>query len=292
LHISGRRDGKIFMPGLTDRERLRTAVAQATANALKEAEIHLPDDVKAALRRAYAAEDNPVAKSELEAIFENIKTAESRNVPICQDTGVPVVYITIPPDVPFTDAITEGVQDGVRQATAEIPLRPNVVSPITRENTGDNCGMGMPAVHITPGKTFTLTVLPKGAGSENVSALKMFLPSETGGITRFITETMLRAGGKPCPPVILGIGIGSTADGATALAKEALLIPLGEMNKPEQEIYDAVNALGIGPMGLGGKTTCLGVRIRKGGCHTASLPVALNVQCWAARRATVEVNYP
>ncbi|WFN33501.1 fumarate hydratase [Methanogenium sp. S4BF] len=280
------------MPGLTDQKSLRTAVAQATLQALREAEIHLPDDVKQALERAYAAEDNPVARSELEAIRENIRMAESRNVPLCQDTGVPVVYITIPPDVPFTDAIREGVEDGVRQATAEIPLRPNVVSPCTRENTGTNCGMGMPAVHCTPGEAFTLTVLPKGAGSENVSALRMFLPSETRAIKRFITETVLRAGGKPCPPVILGIGIGSTADGAAALAKEALLTPLGEMNPLEQEIYDAVNALGIGPMGLGGKTTCLGVRIREGGCHTASLPVALNVQCWAARRATVEVNYP
>ena len=280
------------MPGLPDHNNLRTAVRQATVHALRVAEIHLPNDVKDALERAYAAEENPVARRELEAIRENIKMAESRNVPLCQDTGVPVVYITIPPDVPFTDAIREGVEDGVRQATAEIPLRPNVVSPCTRENTRDNCGMGMPAVHITPGETFTLTVLPKGAGSENVSALRMFLPSETKAITRFITETVLRAGGKPCPPVILGIGIGSTADGAMSLAKEALLVPLGAMNHLEQEIYDAVNALGIGPMGLGGKTTCLGVRIKEGGCHTASLPVALNVQCWAARRATVGVNYP
>ncbi|WAI01843.1 fumarate hydratase [Methanogenium organophilum] len=280
------------MPELQEQERIRAAVAQATADALREAEIHLPPDVKAALKSAYAAEESPVARSELEAIFENIETAERRNVPICQDTGVPVVYITIPPAVPYTDAITEGVRDGVRQATKEVPLRPNVVSPCTRENSGDNCGAGMPAVHISPGDTFTLTVLPKGAGSENVSALRMFLPSETGKIAQFITECMLRAGGKPCPPVILGIGIGSTADGAAALAKEALLEPLGEMTAFEQEIYNAVNALGIGPMGLGGKTTCLGVRIRKGGCHTASLPVALNVQCWAARRATVEVQYP
>ena len=280
------------MPGLTNQNRLRIAVAEATAQALKEAEIHLPDDVKTALQTAYAAEDNPVARSELEAIFENIKTAERLNVPICQDTGVPVVYITIPPYVPFTDALTEGVRDGVKKATTDIPLRPNVVSPRTRKNTGDNCGTGMPAVHVAPGKTFTLTVLPKGAGSENVSALRMFLPSETGEIARFVTETILRAGGKPCPPVILGIGIGSTADGAAALAKEALLEPLGKMNALEQEVYDAVNGLGIGPMGLGGRTTCLGVRIREGGCHTASLPVALNVQCWAARRATVEVNYP
>jgi fumarate hydratase subunit alpha len=280
------------MSGRHNQERLRAAVAQATADALREAEIRLPGDVTAALRHAYEAEDNPVARSELEAIFENIDTAERKQIPICQDTGVPVVYITLPPDVPYTNAITEGVYDGVRRATADIPLRPNVVSPCTRKNFGDNCGMGMPAVHVTPGETFTLTVLPKGAGSENVSALRMFLPSETGKIPEFITECMLRAGGKPCPPVILGIGIGSTADGALALAKEALLEPLGEMNTMEQEIYTAVNALGIGPMGLGGKTTCLGVRIKEAGCHTASLPVALNVQCWAARRATVEVQYP
>ncbi|GAB7017028.1 fumarate hydratase [Methanogenium cariaci] len=280
------------MTECSDQEKLRRAVAQAATDALREAEIHLPDDVRAALERAYATEDNPVARSELEAIFENINTAEREQVPICQDTGVPVFYITIPPHVPFTDAIAEGVRDGVREATAAIPLRPNVVSPRTRENTGTNCGTGMPALHITPGETFRLTVLPKGAGSENVSALKMCLPSEAGDIARFITEAVLRAGGKPCPPVILGIGIGSTADGAMSLAKEALLRPLGEMNPLEQEIYDAVNALGIGPMGLGGKTTCLGVRIREAGCHTASLPVALNVQCWAARRATVEVQYP
>lgn len=280
------------MPGLDEQERLRAAVAQATADALGEAEIHLPDDVRKALRAAYEAETDPVARSELEAIHENIATAERLNVPICQDTGVPVVYITIPPDVPYTSAIEDGVRDGVRRATADIPLRPNVVSPCTRENSGDNCGAGMPAVHVTPGDSFTLTVLPKGAGSENISALRMFLPSETKEITRFITETILRAGGKPCPPVILGIGIGSTADGAAALAKEALLEPLGEMTTMEQEIHTAVNALKIGPMGLGGDTTCLGVRIREAGCHTASLPVVLNVQCWAARRATVEVNYP
>lgn len=280
------------MSGLREQERLRAAIAQATAEALEEAEIRLPNDVKAALKRAYAAEESPVARSELEAIFENIETAERLQVPICQDTGVPVVYITIPPGVPYTPAITEGVRDGVQQATKEIPLRPNVVSPCTRDNSGNNCSAGMPVVHVTPGDTFTLTVLPKGAGSENVSALRMFLPSEAGKIPQFITECMLQAGGKPCPPVILGIGIGSTADGALALAKEALLEPLGDMNTMEQEIHTAVNALEIGPMGLGGKTTCLGVRIREGGCHTASLPVALNVQCWAARRATVEVKYP
>ncbi|WP_245619162.1 fumarate hydratase [Methanogenium cariaci] len=187
------------------------------------------------------------------------------------------------------------MRDGVREATAAIPpLRPpNVVSPpgrgrIRAPTAAQGC------LHcISHRERRSASRCSRSAGSENVSALKMCLPSEAGDIARFITEAVLRAGGKPCPPVILGIGIGSTADGAMSLAKEALLRPLGEMNPLEQEIYDAVNALGIGPMGLGGKTTCLGgVRIREAGCHTASLPVALNVQCWAARRATVEVQYP
>jgi len=201
-----------------------------------------------------------------------------------------VVYLTLPPDIPFSPALFDGVREGVRRATATIPLRPNVVDPLTRENTNDNTGMGMPAVHVTPGERLTVTVLPKGAGSENVSRIGMLLPSQAGEIPRFVTETMLLAGGKPCPPVILGVGIGGTFDMAAALAKEALLLPVDTMDDYEQELCDAVNALGIGPMGLGGDTTALAVKVKRAGCHTASLPVAVNVQCWACRRATVEVK--
>jgi len=148
----------------------------------------------------------------------------------------------------------------------------------------------MPAVHVTPGVRFEVTVLPKGAGSENVSRIGMLLPSQAKDIPRFVVETMLIAGGKPCPPVILGVGIGGTFDTAAALAKEALLLPVDTMDPYEQEICDAVNALGIGPMGLGGDTTALAVKVKRADCHTASLPVAVNVQCWACRRATVEVK--
>ncbi len=269
---------------------LSGSVADATELALTEAEIRLPSDVLTALTRAATAERDEIARSELATILENIALAEERQVPICQDTGVPVVYITLPPDIPLTSEIFDGVREGVRRATAAVPLRPNVVDPITRRNTGDNTGVGMPAVHVTPGERFTVTVLPKGAGSENASRIGMLLPSQAGDIPEFVAETMLIAGGRPCPPVILGVGIGGTFDTVAALAKEALLLPVDTMDDYEQAICDAVNALGIGPMGLGGDTTALAVKVKRADCHTASLPVAVNVQCWACRRATVEVR--
>ena len=158
-------------PGLVE------ALADATERALREAETRLPPDVLAALRRAAAAETNGIARQELENILENIALAGERGLPICQDTGVPVVYLSLPPDVPFSPALFEGVREGVRRATAAIPLRPNAVDPITRQNTGDNTGAGMPPVHVVPGERLTVTVLPKGAGSENVSRIGMLLPS-------------------------------------------------------------------------------------------------------------------
>ena len=269
---------------------LLDALADATERALAEAEIRLPPDVLAALQAAAAAERNGIARQELKNILENIALAGERQIPICQDTGVPVVYLTLPPDIGLSPDLFEGVRGGVRRATASIPLRPNVVDPLTRENTGDNTGVGMPAIHVMPGDRLTVTVLPKGAGSENVSRIGMLLPSQAAEIPRFVAETMLLAGGKPCPPVILGIGIGGTFDMAATLAKEALLLPVDTMDDYEQEICDAVNTLGIGPMGLGGDTTALSVKVKRADCHTASLPVAVNVQCWACRRATVEVQ--
>ncbi|WP_214019239.1 fumarate hydratase [Methanoculleus sp.] len=269
---------------------LSDALAGATERALVESEIRLPPDVFAALRRAAADERDAIARRELANILENIALAEERQVPICQDTGVPVIYLTLPPDIGLSPDLFEGVREGVRRATATIPLRPNVVDPLTRENTNDNTGAGMPAVHVIPGDRLTVTVLPKGAGSENVSRLGMLLPSQAAQIPKFVAETMLLAGGRPCPPVILGVGIGGTFDLAAALAKEALLLPIDTMDEYEQELCDAVNALGIGPMGLGGDTTALAVKVKRADCHTASLPVAVNVQCWACRRATVEVK--
>jgi fumarate hydratase subunit alpha len=279
------------MPSPDDSD-LFDRIAAATAQAVSIAEITLPPDVLDRIEAAAREETSPVAKRELEHILENIRLAGQRQTPICQDTGIPVVYLTLPPRVPYTSALVDAVRRGIRDATTRVPLRPNLVDPLTRHNTGTNTSDDMPAVHIMPGDGLLITVLPKGAGSENVSRIKMFTPSEKDRIPEFVVETALIAGSRPCPPVILGVGIGGTFDGAAGLAKEALLDPVHPMTPEEESICSMINELGIGPMGLGGKTTCLGVKIRTAGCHTASLPVAVNIQCWAARRATVEVPLP
>ncbi|MBO5118386.1 fumarate hydratase, partial [Methanocorpusculum sp.] len=228
-------------------------------------------------------------RGEYENIFANLKIAKERDVPICQDTGLIVLYITLPPEIPYSAELFEAAEEGVRRATVSVPLRPNAVNPLSRKNSGDNCGEGMPAIHIQPGEKFTVTVLPKGAGSENMSQIKMMLPSEVDKIPEFVADVARTAGSRPCPPIIVGVGIGGTFDTAPALAKEALLEPIDQMDDFEQEICDRINELGIGPMGLGGKTTALAVKVKRGACHTASLPVAVNIQCWCCRRRTVEL---
>jgi fumarate hydratase subunit alpha len=269
---------------------LLDAVTKATCQAVRDAEIRLPGDVYRAIVQAAGEERDEIARGELANILANIARAEDLKVPICQDTGIFVIYVTIPPGIPYTLSLVQALHEGVRRATGIVPLRPNVVSPLQRENSGDNTGSGMPAIHVRPGPDLTITVLPKGAGAENMSRIAMMLPSGHDQIARFVVETMLIAGGRPCPPVILGVGIGSTFDGVAALAKEALLLPVDRMDPFEQELCDAVNSLGIGPMGLGGDTTALAVKVKQAGCHTASLPIAVNVQCWASRRATITVD--
>jgi fumarate hydratase subunit alpha len=269
---------------------LHKALADATFAAYKSAVIRLPPDVLRIIEKAADAETNSVARGEFANILNNIEVAEQLGVPMCQDTGVPVIYLTLPPDVPLTQKLFDAVAEGVRRATKEVPLRPNVVDPLNRHNTGDNTGTGIPAVHVQPGKIFTVTVLPKGAGAENMSRIAMLLPSQKDEITKFVVETVYLAGSRPCPPLIIGVGIGGTFDGAAALAKEALLEPVDSMTEYEEELLCAVNRLGIGPMGLGGDFTALAVKVKTAGCHTASLPVAVNIQCWANRHATVVVN--
>ena len=275
---------------ISDPARIRSALADATFRAYREAVIRLPPDVLRVIGQAAAAETNPVARGEFANILKNIAQAEKLGVPICQDTGVPVVYLTLPPEISLTRELYDAVADGVRKATREVPLRPNVVDPITRHNSGDNIGAGMPAIHIKPGERFTVTVFPKGAGAENVSRIGMLLPSQADQIERFVVETVCLAGSRPCPPIVIGVGIGGTFDGAAALAKEALLQPLDRMTEYERGIMGAANRLGIGPMGLGGDTTALAVKVKTAGCHTASLPVAVNIQCWANRHAMAWVK--
>lgn len=265
---------------------------------LRIASVELPNDVKMALRAAYEREVDAVPKMQLKAILDNIDLAEKMGIPMCQDTGIHVVYVKWG-DVDVED-LEEAVREGVAEATSSIPLRPNVVHPLTRKNPGTNVGLHMPYIHIdkTKEKFLEITVMPKGFGAENMSALAMLTPAHgLKGVKEFILQTVVKAGGNPCPPGILGIGIGGTADVAMKLAKEALLRPLGSRNpdpevaKLEEELLEALNGLGIGPMGLGGKTTLLGVNIEVAYTHTAGLPVAVNYQCWAARRASARI-YP
>lgn len=263
---------------------------RSIADLIRKAEIELPDDVVNALRKAESIEENQVAKSQLQAILKNIEIAKNHGVPMCQDTGIMIFFAELGTEFQPGFDLEAAVRDAVALATREIPLRPNAVDPLNRNNSGNNTGSGIPDIHwkLVPGKQLKITVSPKGAGSENMSALRMFNPTEAGSIKNFVLETVINAGGMPCPPLTLGIGIGGSFDKAARLAKEALLEPLdAPMNELEQEVLEAVNALGIGCMGLGGSTTAHAVHIKTAHCHTASLPVAINIQCWANRHASI-----
>lgn len=257
----------------------------------------LPSDVKMALNKAYKTETDDVPKMQLKAILDNIALAEQRSIPMCQDTGIHIFYVTLG-DVEVGD-IDNAIIEGVKEATKHVPLRPNAVHPLTRENPGDNTGFRMPYINYRLSEVdhLEIGVMPKGAGSENMSALSMLTPSQgVRGIKKFALDTVINAGGKPCPPTIIGMGIGGSADISMKLAKEALIRPIDQKHRDpqiarlEEELYSALNSLGIGPMGLGGKTTLLGLNIEYAYCHTASLPVAINVQCWAARKAIARIH--
>ncbi len=263
-------------------------VVKTVVELFRKAETELSDDVLKALRKAYDEEENEIAKMNLKAIIKNVEIAKEKRIPMCQDTGLPIVFVELGRELCLDFNLREAIVEGIRVATREIPLRPNAVHPLTRENSGDNVGINMPIVdvEIVEGDRLKLTVMPKGAGSENCSDLRMMLPGDVDRIKRFVVEVVKKAGGKPCPPIFVGVGIGSTFDGCAKLAKKALLRDVNDMNELELEILRAINELGIGPMGLGGKITALAVLIEVGHCHTASLPVAVNVQCWANRRAS------
>lgn len=270
-----------------------TTIENTIFNLFKDAVIKLPEDVKKALQDAYKNEDHDLACLNLKAILDNIEAAEKLGVPMCQDTGLPIVFVKLG-DVEVENLI-DGIKKGVAKATEEVPLRPNVVNPITRQNSGNNTGNLMPQIDIelVEDEILQLTAFPKGIGSENNNALKMALPGEgIDGIKKFVLDTVIAAGGKPCPPIIVGVGIGGSSDLAMKLAKKALLSKIGERNpdetlaKLEEEMLDEINQTGIGPMGLGGKTTALDVKILTADTHTAGLPIGVCIQCWAARQAT------
>lgn len=275
--------------------KLPEPVDQIVVNLLRLANTKIPDDIGWAMESAGMWESNPVALTQLGAIMDNTKKAERFGKPMCQDTGVPVFYVR----GRFDSSIAGEIAKGVERATAEIPLRPNTVDPLTRENDGRNLGRGMPIIHYIPeeGDFTEITVLPKGAGSENMTRLGMLNPADgIKGVEDFIVDAVLDAGGRPCPPTIVGVGIGGMSDTCAEMAKEALAVPLDRENpdpalrEMEERLFVRINSSGLGPMGLGGATTCLGVRIKKANCHTASLPVAVNIGCWATRRASARIT--
>ena len=275
--------------------KLPEPVDQVVVNLLRLANTKIPEDIGWALEAAGMWENNPVAYTQIGAIMDNLKTAEHMGRPMCQDTGIPVFYVR----GRFDSSIAAQIAKGVERATAEIPLRPNTVDPLTRENHGSNLGPGMPIIHYIPeeGDFMEITVLPKGAGSENMTRLGMLNPSDgVQGVEDFIVDAVLDAGGRPCPPTVIGVGIGGMSDTCAEMAKMALVCPLDVENpdktlrEMEERIFVRLNKSGLGPMGLGGATTCLGVRIKKAACHTASLPVAVSIGCWATRRASARIT--
>ena len=268
-------------------------VENTICNLYRDSVIELPDDIKNALKKAYDNETDGTARMNLKAILENIEAAHENSIPMCQDTGLPIVFVKL--GSVKVENLYKGIRNGVEKATKEVPLRPNVVDPFTRENTGTNTGKGIPLVdvEVVEDDYLGLTIFPKGFGSENNNALKMALPGEgVEGVKNFVLETVLAAGGKPCPPTRIGVGIGGSSDYALKLAKKALLRDINSENPDnrlaelEHEILEQVNSTGIGPMGLGGKTTALDVKVELADTHTAGLPIGVCIQCWAARHAS------
>ncbi|MFX1474529.1 MAG: fumarate hydratase [Promethearchaeota archaeon] len=266
---------------------------------LRLAVTDLPEDVKNRLRHALDNETDPTARSQLKAILENIELAKQHVIPMCQDTGIQIFYVTVGHKFPLLAKLPKIFNSAVKRATREIPLRPNTVDPITQKNPGDNTGSHIPWVNwkIVEGENLEITAFPKGGGSENVCQLGMLTPGMgIQGMKRFVIDSIIAAGAKPCPPIIIGIGLGGGADICLKLAKESLLRPVGERHQHqeiaelEEQILEAVNNLGIGPMGLGGRTTALDVHIEAAMRHPASFPVGLAIQCWAARRASAKIT--
>lgn len=278
------------------REIKAAAVTEAVAALCIQANAHLPADVEAALAAARAAEPWPLAKHTLGLLEKNLEMAYQCALPICQDTGMAVVFAELGQEVHIDGDFEAAVNEGVRRGYGEGYLRKSIVGdPLRRVNTGDNTPAAL-HLRLVPGDKLRLTVAPKGFGSENMSRLAMLRPADgVEGVERFVLETVRLAGPNPCPPMVLGVGIGGSFDEVALLAKQALLRPLDKPNpdeyyaKLEKKLLAEVNELGIGPQGFGGKTTALGLAIEAAPTHVAGLPVAVNVSCHATRRASAEL---
>ena len=271
-------------------------ITQSVRRLCIEANCHLTDDLKNCICTCRAHEPFPVAQGILDQIIENFQIADANNVPVCQDTGMACVFVDVGQDVHVEGNLTDAIHEGVRQGYAEGYLRKSVVrDPLDRVNTGDNTP-AMIYYDIVPGDQVKITVAPKGFGSENMSCLRMFTPAATReDIINYVVDAVKTAGSNPCPPMVLGIGIGGTFEQCALLAKTALCRSISEKNPDEfysameAEILEKVNMLDIGPQGFGGKTTALAVAIEAGPTHIAGLPVAVNVGCHVTRHETTVI---
>ena len=280
---------------------LQHAVEDAAAHLYVWALKDIPQDLRDALAAALERETSTPGRRVLETIVRNVQVADEQKNLVCQDTGIAVYYCRVGERFPLHPArIYEALRDGTERATLEHPLRSNTVHTLTRENTGANVGYRVPIVHwefVPDWDGLDVKCVPKGSGSENMSFLKMCVPADgVRGVKKFVLESIVGAGGKPCPPGIVGVGIGGSADYAMHLAKEAIARPVGTSNSDpvvaqlEQDLFELLNETGIGPMGLGGDVTVLHVHVEHADTHMTLNPVAVNYQCWAARRATAHVS--
>lgn len=265
-------------------------VKQTVKELAIEACENIGEDILTKLRKALKEEQSPLGREVLQQIIINDEIAQKERVPMCQDTGIVVVFVELGSQIVFEGDIYEAINEGVAEAYVEGNLRKSVVAhPLVRKNTGTNAP-AVTHIKIVPGTDVKITVAPKGGGSENMSLVKMLIPADgVEGIKKLVLKTIFESGGKPCPPIVVGIGLGGTFEKAALLAKEALMRDLSDKSddpviaKLEEELLEEINKLGVGPMGFGGTTTALGVKINTYPCHIASLPVAINIQCHAAR---------
>ncbi|MQB00137.1 MAG: fumarate hydratase [Actinobacteria bacterium] len=275
-------------------------VSHLVAELYARAMIDIPKDVEDALRAMHESETSEWSHEVLGGLVDNLQVARERRLVICQDNGVNAHYVRYGTGAVFQGDWREAFAGGVRRATQEVPLRPTAVDPITRENREDNTARGVPLIDvemISGADWIEITTVPKGFGSENMSQLAMLNPSDgLDGVKQFVLEAVVTAGGRPCPPVVLGVGVGGTFEKVALMAKKAAVLrrigdrhPEAHIAELEIELLTRVNALGIGPFGLGGDTTAMDVHIEYAGTHIAGNPVAVNFQCWPARAATARI---
>ena len=262
----------------------------------------LPPDVRDALKLAYEKETKPTAREIFKAMFKAVEISDQKKTLICQDTGLPIYMVKIGTAFHWDGAeLKARMYQGARRATQEFPFRSSSTHPLTRVNPQTSVGIQLPVIYldfIKDADYLDILMIPKGSGSENMSTMKMFTPAEgVSALKRFVLDTVVESGGNPCPPGVIGVGIGGTADLVSRLAKEAIARPVGERNedpelaKMEVELEEAINATGLGPMGLGGDITTLAVHIEMAYTHITQNPVAVNTQCWPARRSRARI-YP